>query len=173
MKQISFFKESLVILILLFSFIELSSQNKTQNKTVIEIQKKNKIKTVKIGRKIRVWYEGEKYKGFLDSITPTSIFINQKEFEIAKIEKIGIKFKGTQITGAIIGTTGLLATSLGGIFIYNGYKSNDLGGIFLVVAGTIIDIIGIPILAIGSPMFFIGKKYKKKKGWKFKAVKVY
>jgi len=175
MKYLKLLKEITQFFLIIFLFFSFSNDLLSQtNETVIEIQKKDKVKTIKVGRKIRVWYEGEKYKGHLDSITPLSIFINEKEFEISKIEKIGIKFKGTQITGAILGTSGLLVSSLGGVIIYNGYQEeNPLGKIILVVIGTVVEIIGIPVLTIGSSMFLIGKKYKKRKGWNFKAVQVY
>jgi len=178
MKTIFTFKIILLITIsfvlISFPILDIQAQEGVNNNIILEIQKQDKIKEIKIGRKIKVWYEGEKYKGRIDSITPSAIFIGDNKFEIAKIEKIGIKFKGTQITGAILGTTGLLFSSLGGVLIYNAYQEeNPLGGIILIVAGVIIEIIGLPVLAIGSSMFLIGKKYKKEKGWSYKSVEVH
>ncbi len=162
------------LIFILFYSIELKAQENIESEIILEIQKKDKTKEIKIGRKIRVWYEGEKHKGRLDSISPTSIFIGEKEFEIAQIEKLGIKFKGTQITGAILGTAGLVVSSFGGVLIYNAYQEdNAFGAVILIVAGVIVEIIGIPVLAIGSSMFLIGKKYKKEKGWSYKSVQVH
>ena len=176
MKKLSFVRITLFVLISLF-FISFSgkklvAQTDTYDEVIIEMQKDDKIKEVKTGKKIRIWYEGEKHSGRLDSITTGTIFVDGQEFEIDKIDKIGIKFKGTQITGAIVGTTGLIITSLGGLIIYQAYQEESLGAVILIVFGVIVEAIGIPVLAIGASIFFIGKKYKKSKGWNYKAVQV-
>ena len=66
----------------------------------------------------------------------------------------------------------LVISSFGTLVILKGLSSNTLGGAFAVLLGVVIDAIGVPTLIIGSSLLFIGKKYKKSKGWKFKAVQV-
>ena len=100
-------------------------------------------------------------------------------FEIDKSDKIGIKFKATQITGAIVGTSGLLITALGTFLIIEAQDSEGLGTgeaivklLFLTAFGIIIDAVGIAATVTGASIFFIGKKYKKDKGWNYKAVQI-
>jgi hypothetical protein len=155
----------------ILSFNNLSAQN-TSPKTALELSKGNKIKYVKPGKKARIWYEGQKYKVYIDSIGPDKIFTKEKNFEINKTNKIAIKFKATIITGSIIGTAGLLFTGLGTTWIIKGYQSNDLGGVLLIVFGFVVDAVAVPVTAIGSGIIFIGKKYKRNKGWNFKAVQI-
>ncbi len=154
---------------LIFFNISIYAQNNSV-KTALELSKGSKFKYVKPGRKAGIWYEGQKYKVWIDSISQNEIFTENNIFEISKIDKISIRFKGTLITGSIIGTGGLLFTGLGTFAIIKGLQGNDLGAAFTVIIGIVIDIIGIPVTAIGTSVFFIGKKYKKTKGWKFKAV---
>ena len=160
------------ILLFIFPTKQSFSQSDPLNKVIIELQKGNKIKQIKSGKIVRIWYAGEKFKGRLDSITPNTIFVNDKEFDINKIEKIGIKFKGTIITGSIVGTAGLLFTSLGTMLIIKGYSSGGLGGAIGVAIGVIIDLFAVPTLALGTSIVLIGKKYKIKKGWTLKSVQV-
>ncbi len=159
------------IFLLLSVFSNLiSAQNILQ--TALELSKGNKIKYVKPGRKAVIWYKNQKYKIRIDSIGPDKIFTKTDSFQISNINKISIKFKGTQITGSIVGTAGVLFTGLGTYAIISGLQSNTLGGAFAVVFGIVIDIIGVPVAAIGTSIFFIGKKYKRTKGWDFKAVQI-
>ena len=159
------------ILSVFFHAEELFAQNRNIN-TALEISKGSKLKYLKHGKKVKIWYEGQKYKVWIDSIGQNEIFTSEKTFEINKIDKIAIRFKATMITGSIIGTGGLVFTGLGTYVIVKGLLSNDLGGAFAVVFGIVIDMIGVPLTAIGTSVFFIGKKYKKNKGWQFKAVQL-
>jgi len=159
------------IFLLLSGFLNLiSAQNTLQ--TALELSKGNKIRYVKPGKKAVIRYEGQKYKIWIDSISPDKIFTKADSFKISNINTISIKFKGTQITGSIVGTAGVLFTGLGTYAIISGLQSNTLGGAFAVVFGIVIDIIGVPVAAIGTSIFFIGKKYKRTKGWDFKAVQM-
>lgn len=183
MKKLSFIRITLFVLITLF-FISFSgkkliAQTDTYDEVVIEMQKDDKIKEVKTGKKVRIWYEGEKHSGRLDSITTETIFTDGQEFEIDKIDKIGIKFKATQITGAIVGTSGLLITALGTYLIIEAQNTDGLDAmealvkiLVLSALGIIIDAVGITATVTGASIFFIGKKYKKSKGWNYKAVQV-
>ena len=162
----------LSIFLFLFGNLNTLYAQKNSVKTALELSKGTKIKYVKHGKKVGIWYEGQKYKVWIDSIGQKEIFTKYNTFEINKIDKISIRFKGTMITGSIIGTGGLLFTGLGTTIIIKGLNSNDLGGVFVVIIGTVIDMIGIPATAIGTSVFFIGKKYKKSKGWKYKAVQI-
>jgi len=141
-------------------------------KTALEISKGTKIKYVKTGKRVRIWYEGQKYKIWIDSIGPDKLFSKDNTFEINKIDKIAIKYKASIITGSIIGTTGLIFTGIGTAMIIKGSQSKTLGGAFAVAFGLVIDIIGVTTTAVGSVILFIGKKYKKSKDWKFKAVQL-
>ena len=76
------------------------------------------------------------------------------------------------ITGSVIGTGGLVFTGLGTYAIISGLLSYDLGGAFAVVFGIVIDMIGVPVTAIGTSVFFYRKTYRKNKGWQFKAVQI-
>ncbi|MCD4793950.1 MAG: hypothetical protein K8R54_11990 [Bacteroidales bacterium] len=183
MKKLSLIKVTSFFLITLFfisfSGKQLVAQTDTYDKVVLEMQKDDKIKKVKIGKRVRIWYEGEKYTGYLDSITNETIFVDGQELEIEKIEKIGIKFKATQITGAVIGTSGLLITALGTFLIIEAQDTEGLDiaatlakVIILTAFGVIIDAVGITSTTIGASIFFIGKKYKKSKGWNFTAVQL-
>ena len=181
-------KKSLIRIILFVIFAsffisftgkKLAGQTTAYDEVIIEMQKDDKVKQVKIGKKVRIWYEGEKYTGRLDSITSKTVFINGQEFETEKIDKIGIKFKTTQISGAIIGTSGLLITALGTFLIIEAQDTEDLDIvealikiIFLTGFGIIIDAVGIAATITGTSVFFIGKKYEKDKGWSYKAVQV-
>ena len=177
MKKLSLIKVTSFFLITLFfisfSGKQLVAQTDTYDKVVLEMQKDDKIKKVKIGKRVRIWYEGEKYTGYLDSITNETIFVDGQELEIEKIEKIGIKFKATQITGAVIGTGGLCLSVLGGVIIYNASKKQFLDGlIVLTIAGIFVEAVGILTTVAGTSILFIGKKYKKSKGWNFTAVQL-
>ncbi|MCF6183397.1 MAG: hypothetical protein L3J56_02015 [Bacteroidales bacterium] len=159
------------IFLLLSGFSNLiSAQNTLQ--AALELSKGNKIKYVKPGRKAVIWYENQKYKIKIDSIGPDKIFTKTDSFRISNINKISVRFKGTQIAGSIIGTAGVVFIGLGAGLIITGLRSNDLGGVFVVAIGIIANIIGIPLTAVGSSFFFIGKKYKRAKGWNFKAVQI-
>ncbi len=164
------------ILIISGIFILISGLSYTvysQNmQTALELSKGNKFKYIKPGRKATVWYEEEKYKVWVDSIGIDKIFTKNKIFKISQIDKIAVRYRGTMITGSILGTAGVIFTGLGTALIIKGLISNDLGGIFAVIIGISADIIGIPLTSVGSAVFFIGKKYKKDKGWKFKAVQI-
>ena len=162
----------LSIFLFLFGNLNTLYAQKNSVKTALELSKGTKIKYVKPGKKVKIWSEGIKYNIWVDSISPDKIFTNTETFEINKIDKIAVRFKATIITGSIIGTGGLLFTGLGTYAILKGLNSNDLGGVFAVFFGIVIDAIGIPVAAIGTSVFFIGKKYKKSKDWKFKAVQV-
>ena len=158
---------------------KLAAQTDNYDEVVIEMQKEDKVKQVKIGKKVRIWYEGEKYTGRLDSITSKTVFVKGQEFEIDKIDKIGIKFKATQITGAIVGTSGLLITALGTFLIIEAQDTEGLDAgeaivklLFLTAFGVIIDAVGIAATITGASIFFIGKKYKKDKAWSYKAVQI-
>jgi hypothetical protein len=161
------------VMLILFGFI-LSNIVSAQNdpKVVIQMKKGDKIKNVNEGKKVRVWYEGEKYAGYIDSIGVENLYMDGKAFQIEKIEKIGIKYKGTIITGAIVGTAGVLFGALGTYMIIDGTRSGDLGGLLVVVFGVMIDAVSVPVIVVGSTVAFIGKKYKKDKGWEFKAVQL-
>jgi hypothetical protein len=139
---------------------------------VLEMKNGDKIKNVDEGKKVRIWYEGEKYAGYLDSIGAETLYIDGKEYNIDKIDKIGIKFKGTIITGSIVGTAGVLFGALGTYMIINGEKVGDWGGLFSVIFGIMIDAVSIPVIIVGGSVAFIGKKYKKDKGWEFKAAQM-
>ncbi len=161
-------------LLLFFQYGNINPLNAQDHKiqSALEISKGSKIKYLRHGKKAKIWYEGQKYNVWVDSIGQDEIFTSDKTFEINKIEKIAIRFKATMITGSVIGTAGLLFTGVGTVMIIKGYQSNDLGGVFAVIAGILLDIIAVPVTAIGTSVFFIGKKYKKSKGWQFKAVQI-
>ncbi len=158
---------------LLFAFFASHiAMSQDDPKVVIQMKKENKIKNVNEGKKVRVWYEGERYSGYIDSIGADAMYMDGKEFEVDKIEKIGIKFKGTIITSAVVGTAGLLFTSLGTYMIIDGTNSGNLAGVIVVLFGVIIDVVAIPVTVVGGSIAFIGKKYKKEKGWDFSIVQL-
>ncbi len=167
-------KQILFIFLIVFLSIVNSEKIFGQKKiqTALELSKNNKFRYIKSGRKARIHINNQKYKVWIDSISPDKIFTKDTAFEIDKIDKIAIRYRGTMISGSIIGTAGLLFTGVGTAMIIQGFKSNDLGGVFAVIIGLAIDIIGVPVAGIGASVFFIGKKYKKNKGWKFKAVQI-
>jgi hypothetical protein len=163
------------ILSLLFLFsigIHQPFFGQNEPEVVLEMKKGEKIKNVTDGKKVRIWYEGKKIKGYIDSIGAETIFIDGKDYAIDMIEKIGIKYKGTIITGSIVGTAGVLIGSFGTYMIIGGYKAGDLGGVLAVVFGTLFDIVSVPVIIVGGSVAFIGKTYKKDKGWEFKAVQI-
>jgi len=169
---------SLTFFIIMFSQISFS-QNVNKDEIILEIKKADKVKEIKKGKVLRIWYEGEKHKGRLDSISTHSIFIEDTEYEINKIDKIGIKYRSTQITGAVIGTAGLVITSLGTYLIIEASNTDGLDAgeaivkvIFLTAFGVILDAVGITATAIGTSVFFIGKKYNTEKGWSFESVQM-
>ncbi len=163
---------TLVLISLFLLFFKLINAQNNEIKTALEISKGTKIKYVKAGKKISIWYEGEKYKVWVDSIGQNEIFTKNKVFEINKADKISVRFRATMISGSIIGTGGLLFTGLGTALIIKGISSNDLGGVFVAIIGIAVDIIAVPVTVIGTSVFFVGKKYKKSKGWRFKAVQI-
>jgi len=164
---------SATLVLFLFGF-SISYPMAAQNdpKVVIQMKKGDKIKNVNEGKKVRLWYEGEKYAGYIDSIGVENLYMGGKALQIDRIEKIGIKFKGTIITGAVVGTAGVLFGALGTYFIIDGTKNGNWEGIFAVLFGVMIDAVSIPVIIVGSTVAFIGKKYKKDKGWEFKAVQL-
>lgn len=165
--------KKLFVLIFVFTVFQVSFITAQNDKTTaVEISKGKNIKYLKVSKKVKLNYEADKISGEIDSISPQSIFINNEEYHIDKIESINIKFQGTQIAGGIIGGGGLVITGFGTYLILDGLQKQDLGGAFEVVFGVIVDVIGIPILTIGSALLFIGKKYKKTKGWKYKTVQL-
>ena len=166
--------KSVLLFLSVFLFGNLNTLNaqKSSVNTALELSKGTKIKYVKPGNKVKIWSEVTKYTIWIDSISPNKIFTNTETFEIHKIDKIAVRFKATIITGSIIGTAGLLFTGFGTYAILKGLNSNELSGVFAVFFGIVIDAISIPVTAIGTSVFFIGKKYKKSKGWNFKAVQI-
>ncbi len=163
----------LSIFLFLFGNLNTLYAQKNSVKTALELSKGTKIKYVKPGKKVKIWSEGIKYNIWVDSISPDKIFTNTETFEINKIDKIAVRFKATIITGSIIGTGGLLFTGLGTVILIDGLKKDFLDGrLILTIFGGVMDFIGITTTSVGTSIFFIGKKYKKSKGWQFKAVQI-
>ena len=163
----------LFLSIFLFGNLNILYAQKSSVKTALELSKGTKIKYVKPAKKVKIWSEGIKYNVWVDSISPDKIFTKYNTFEINKIDKIAVRFKATIITGSIIGTGGLLFTGLGTVILIDGLKRDFLDGrLILTIFGGFIDFIGITATSVGTSIFFIGKKYKKNKGWKFKAVQI-
>ncbi len=159
-----------ILFFLIFNIIS-PDYIKGQN-TAIELSKGNKIKYLKPGRIIKIYINGEKYKGKTDSITPDKVFINGTGFSVNEIDKISVRYRGTMIAGSITGTAGVAFGGLGAALIISGYDSNDLGGAVMVALGIFSEIIAIPAIIAGSSIFFAGKQYKKSKGWTFKTVQL-
>ncbi len=175
MKEIMYFNGKIAFLAIFFLFnIFLNTISFAQpGNVVLEMKKGEKVKNIEEGKKVKIWYNGEKYSGNISSIKADSIFMDTLEFKIKEIEKIGIKFKGTIITGSIVGTVGLIFATFGTVAIISGYNSNSLGGAFVVLFGVVIDAVSVPVIIIGTTVATIGKKYKIEKGWEFKAVQLY
>ncbi len=172
MKATFTFKTLLILIFITSPGSEILFSQTNLSGTALEISKGEKIKYIKPGRKIRVWSEGQKYKVWIDSISPNKIHTSQGVFDINKTDKIAVNLRATQISGGIVGTAGIFTSSLSVYLIIKGFQADDLGGIFMVIIGILGNIIAIPVTAIGTTVFFIGKKYKTDKGWRFNTVQI-
>ncbi len=169
-------KKSVLLFIISIFILNLGLLSQNSNNAVLQIIKGKKVRSIKPGKKLKIWYAGKKHKGRLDSIGKNSIFINNTEYELHKIDKISLKPRGTQVSGSIVGTVGLAITTLGTVMITKSYNNakHDVGGtlaVFILTGfGLVIGSVGILTTAAGASILFISKRYKKEKGWVYKIV---
>jgi hypothetical protein len=161
------------LLIFVNTFLLFKSFSQNPPNMVLVLKKGNHIEKLYEGKKVKIWNEGERYTGYIDSICTESIFIDGKDFDIENINKIGFKLKGNLTAGKILVTTGLLVGTLGGVIFYSANDEENLFAVlFIKFYGLIFEAIGIPATLIGGTLLLIEKKYRKNQGWEFKAVQI-
>ena len=166
MRQILFLFLALTITIPAFA------QNNSEKVLQLTHKKKSKQKYIKIGRKVKIKTSDKKYKGRIDSIAPGMVYVDGEIIKTEDVEKLRIKMRGTQISGAIVGTGGLLFTGLGLVLLVESSKTEFLEGkLILFVGGFLITGAGAIVTTIGTSVFLIGKSYKSGK-WKYETVEL-
>lgn len=165
-------KNILLLSLALLIFAPTFAQSET--KVMIELKKKNKRKQryIKINRFVKIVANNEITKGKIDSISPTTVYIDTSALLMSDIESITIKLRGTQITGAIIGTGGLLFVGAGLAVIADGLNSEiGDGRLLITVLGIVVTATGVIPTTIGAVFFFSGKTYRASQ-WEINAVEL-
>lgn len=157
-----FIKISIAIIVLLCNF---SVKSQEKENLVLEIRSiyKGKVKYISENKKVKLKYNNQKYKGFIDSIAPNSIYVKSQAFDIKNIEYIKIRFKTTQITGGLIGGFGLALDGLG-IEMLLTPQDGGCGSALAVLVGAVVTTGGLIVTSVGASIFFIGKKYRLDNG---------
>ena len=148
-----------------------AAQNNTKVVLQLKHKKRNKQKYIKIGRRVKITTPGKVYKGSIDSLTDKNVYIGSNIIATDNIQKIRFRLRGTQVSGAIIGTVGLLTTGLGLVMLIVSLKSTGLGSGIAAAIGIVFTGSGVIITTGSAILFFVGKSYKSSK-WKFDAVEI-
>jgi hypothetical protein len=162
-----------IFLINIFILISISEIFAQKNEVVLELKKieSDKVKYLHEGKTIRFWYQGNKFSGNIDSIGISSFFVDGTEYNVSEIQKIKIRFRATLITGGIIGGVGLVVDGLG-INILSGTEEAGCAGPLVMVVGIMVTAVGAVGTAVGTTVFFAGKKYDLDKKWKLNIVQI-
>lgn len=159
-----------LLIFILFIGVETQAQ---KEKLALELRhvNKDKVKYLYKNKKIKFWYQGNKFSGNIDSIGVSSFFVNETEYKVSEIQKIKIKFRATQITGGILGGIGLIIDGLGINIILSADEAGCVAPL-VVLVGIVVTAIGGVGTVAGATVFFIGKKYDLQKKWKLNIAQI-
>jgi hypothetical protein len=139
---------------------------------VLEIRRGEVCKILYEWEKATIRYEGETYNGLIKIMNKDSININDKIFEVAKIESVSFITKGSKTTGRILALSSIALFSIGiGCFVEAENAVYDIGQSFYTIIGAFLTGAGITLLATGvSISDFKETEYRRKEGWKYTLV---
>ena len=157
MKQLSFL---LFITILWQAPSVFSAQ--TQDHLSLENIKAEKERTVAHNKKVKVTrLDGSRLKGRLVGVDSTTLYLSTGSIPLKEIDFLRIKFLGTQLVGFTLSTIGTASLGLGALVIVSGALSgDDLTLLFSLLIGGVLVVAGVLIDAVGIPLSQLGKKYK-------------
>ncbi len=161
--------ENTCILVLISLFLSSSvfsvAQDNSTPTLVLTKVKNNKVIYLKAKKRIKIWTDKGMVKGRIESLTNTTMTIDNQRINIEDIYRIRVKSIGAQILGGTVFGGGVLFTTAGIATIANASSQGCASGIARAI-GIVVTTGGVMLLAGGTSIFFIGKRYDCKKRWK-------